>query len=301
MSEVKKILITGAGGFVGKRLSKELALQGHEVFALMREIPNQEDMTYFKSELIHIIIHDLENFNPEKLPRNVDKLITLAQSAHFRDFPKKAEEVFRVNTSVNLSLLQWAISNSVKKVVHVSSGGIYGGKFGKIFQENELLSIDTPLGFYLGSKLCSEIIFQNYMNFFETAVILRPFFIYGPGQRKDMLIARLTDSVRKGKQIQLQGESGLRLNPVYVEDAAIVFANSLNLTGKHIINVAGPDILTLKKISEYIGHFLHKEPVFEHKEGDVVDYVGNIEQAVKKLDHPMTSFLTGLEQTLSPS
>ena len=136
------------------------------------------------------------------------------------------------------------------------------------------------------------------MNFFETAVILRPFFIYGPGQRNDMFIARLIESVKSGKSIQLQGEEGLRVNPLYVEDAAVTIANSLDLTGSHIINLAGPDILTLKEVSGIIGQILNRDPIFEYQKGIATDYIGNMEQAVIKLDHPMNPFTQGIEQNI---
>ena len=98
----------------------------------------------------------------------------------------------------------------MQQVIHASSGGIYGGKSGEIFSEDDLLAVDNPLGFYLSGKLCSEIIFQNYMHYFETAVILRPFFIYGPDQKKDMFIPRLIQSIQKETPIFLQGKRFLQ-------------------------------------------------------------------------------------------
>ena len=58
-------------------------------------------------------------------------------------------------------------------------------------------------------------------------VILRFFFVYGPGQSNEMLIPRLVKSVREGQPIALDGLDGLRINPVYVEDAvrAVVSAS----------------------------------------------------------------------------
>ncbi len=298
MSYKKTILITGAGGFVGKHLSQYLSEKNFKIFALMRKPPNLNEKVFFNSNKIEILINNLENLNIKKLPKKIDALITLAQSAHFREFPEKAEEVFDVNVNANLRLFQWAVSSKINQVIHASSGGIYGGKLGKIFNENDLLAVDSPLGFYLGSKLCSEIVFQNYMKYFKTAVILRPFFIYGPGQKKDMFIPRIIESVTNGIPIHLQGKQGLKVNPVFIYDFINMFEKSLNLRGKHIINVAGPDIITLKKLSEIIGKNLNKKPKFQYNKGIAVDYVGNIDQAMKKLDHPLTSFNEGIKKTI---
>jgi hypothetical protein len=78
----------------------------------------------------------------------------------------------------------------------------------------------------------------------------------------------------------------------------VAFANALDLDGFHIINVAGPDVLPLRRIGEIIGEAMGKRPVFEKMEGTPVDYVANTEQAVKKLKQPMTSFEEGILLTV---
>jgi len=293
------ILITGAGGFVGKRLTRYLAEQGHHIFAIVRSLPLAEDQHYFSSGRVQLLQADLSSLDCDQFPEKVDALYTLAQSAHFREFPEQAEDIFAVNIAANFKLWQWAVKTGVRRCIHVSSGGIYGGKPGKVFHEDDLLAVDSPLGFYLSSKLCSEIIFQNYHDFFETAMILRPFFIYGPGQRQDMFIPRLIESVKTGKVIFLQGDHGLRVNPVFVNDAVVAFANALHLEGCHIINVAGPDVLSLRQIGETIGRIMGKEPVFEIKDESPMEFVGNTEQAMKKLKQPMTAFVKGISLTVN--
>jgi UDP-glucose 4-epimerase len=295
-----KILITGAGGFVGKRLVAQLAARGHDVLAVLRREPEATERTWFDHPRVHVLFLDLSRFNADTLPSDVDAIITLAQSSRFRDFPAQADEVFAVNVTANLQLLQWAVKSGVKRIVHASSGGIYGGRTGGRNQETDLLAVDSPLGFYLGSKLCSEVVLQNYRHFFETAVILRPFFIYGPGQRPDMFIARLVESVREGKPVSLQGEGGLRVNPVYVDDAVEAFAAALELKGVHVINVAGPDILTLRQICDRIGAILQVVPIYESRSGDPVDYVGDISQAREKLGMDAASFSDGIARMIAP-
>jgi nucleoside-diphosphate-sugar epimerase len=293
-----KILITGAGGFVGKRLCHDLTAKGHEIVAVVRTRVPTIDRHYFSSKSVRLLELDLSSLDLSLLPHDVEVIYSLAQSSYFRDFPEKADEVFTVNIAANFQLLQWARSTGVRKFIQVSSGGIYGGKLGKAFQEDDLIAVNSPLGFYQGSKLCSEIIFQNYRSFFETAVILRPFFIYGPGQRRDMFISRLIEGVRKGFPLKLQGKKGVRVNPIFVNDAVKAFSNAMELNGFHIINVAGPDALHLRQIGEIIGKAVGRNPVFEIKDGDPVDYVADTEQAVKKLRQPMTPFVDGITLTV---
>jgi nucleoside-diphosphate-sugar epimerase len=234
-----------------------------------------------------------------RLLPTADAVIALAQSGNFRNFPREAGEIFAVNVAAQLALLQWARELGVRRFVYASSGGIYGARARPFVQETDLLAVDSPLGFYLGTKLCAEVIFQNFRQFFDTAVILRPFFVYGPGQRTDMLIPRLIESVRIGRPIQLQGESGLRLNPIFVEDAAAAFTAALALEGCHVLNVAGPDVLSLREIGEAIGRRVRREPVFERVPGTPSDYVANTEAARTLLRMPQTPFEEGLARTVA--
>ena len=93
-------------------------------------------------------------------------------------------------------------------------------------------------------------------------VVVRPFFIYGPGQKRDMLIPRLFDSVASGKPITLQGDSGIRINPIHVNDAASAVAAILDLNESATFNIAGPEVLSIRDICECMGRYLGVEPIF---------------------------------------
>lgn len=294
-----KILITGAAGFVGRRLAAALAGAGHEIVALVkREIPGA-DRYYFASERIRVLVADVTRLDMAALPSGVEAVYTLAQSSMFRDFPARAEEIFKTNVTASLRLLEWARQAGVRKFVHASSGGIYGGRLDARFQEADLLAVDSPLGFYLGTKLCSEVLFQNYRQFFETAVILRPFFIYGPGQRRDMFVTRIIESVAEGRPVSLQGRDGLKINPVYVDDAVQAFVNSLAVDGCRIFNVAGPSIVTLRELAQLIAARVGRAPVFQVDEAaQPVDYVATTTQAARALGAATTTLERGIALTL---
>ena len=293
-----KILVTGAGGFVGKRLVKHLAASGHSVIAMARRSPAPEDAEYFSSPNVSVILHDLASLDVSALPPGIEAVFTLAQSSRFRDFPEGTDDVLAVNVTANVKLFQWARQTGVKRFIHVSSGGIYGGGSNSVKREEALFAVDSPLGFYLGSRLCGEILFQSFTGFFETAVILRPFFIYGAGQRKDMFVTRIIESVASGAPVTLHGHDGLKTNPVYVDDAVWAFAASLNLSGCHVLNIGGPDVLSLRALSSAVGKSVGREPVFSVVDKEAVDYVGDISNARMKLGFVPMGFENGLKLTL---
>jgi len=180
-----------------------------------------------------------------------------------------------------------------------SSGGIYGPNARPHVSEDQLLAVDSPLGFYLGTKLSAEFLFQSYCKLFVTGAILRPFFIYGPGQGTDMLIPRLIASVRDGRPIQLQGTDGLKMNPVFVEDAAAAFEAALDLQGFYVLNIAGPEVVSLRGLCECIGHHLGIAPCFEQVKGGASDYLASTTAADQMLGPALVGVDEGMRLTLS--
>jgi nucleoside-diphosphate-sugar epimerase len=129
-------------------------------------------------------------------------------------------------------------------------------------------------------------------------IMLRFFFVYGPGQKRTMLIPRLIDSVKNGTPITLQGSDGIRINPTYAGDAASAIKSALDLTDSQKINVGGPDILSLRQIGEMIGDMVEKDPVFTvQNELKPKNIIGDIQKMTKLLGAPTTSFREGIHHT----
>jgi nucleoside-diphosphate-sugar epimerase len=293
-----RTLITGAGGFVGQRLVRGLVGRGCDVVALVHRPPEGTTAERLDHPSVQIEIMDLEKPMFDRLPKGVEAVVALAQSQHFRNFPERAQEIFAVNVAAHVGLLEWARTSGVRRFVHASSGGIYGPSARLHVSEDELLAVDSPLGFYLGTKLCAEVLLQNYRHFFETAVILRPFFVYGPGQREDMLVPRLIRAVRERRPVELQGTDGLRLNPIYVDDAVRGFAKALELRGCEVLNLAGPEVVSLRELAEIIGRTVGVEPVFRCIPGVPADYVGSTERAESKIGRATVGVAEGIRRTV---
>jgi len=177
--------------------------------------------------------------------------------------------------------------------MHASSGGVYGtGE--KAFDENSPINSSGELGYYLGSKLCGEILVQNYASIMNV-IVLRFFFMYGPEQNKSMLIPRLVESVRNGTAITLQGHDGIQLNPIHAADAANALVKLVGMEESCALNIAGPDILTLRQIAETIGETLGKTPIFEVQDTAPKHLVANIDGMKKNSAAPTISFKNGVQ------
>jgi nucleoside-diphosphate-sugar epimerase len=110
-----------------------------------------------------------------------------------------------------------------------------------------------------------------------------------------MFIARLIKSIKDGAPITLQGESGLRVNPIYVDDAATAFQAALSLSGSNIFNIAGGEVLTLRSICDKIGSALNTKPNFIKVAGQPNDYIGNTELSDLNLGFTKTPFDVGIQ------
>lgn len=284
---MKKIIVTGASGLVGSHLVTALS-HTDEIHALSRS-----KIEPINSNTIWHAV-DLDNeVDYSSLPQDADALIYLAQSDHFRDFPAKALEIFQVNTVQVLRALDFARSTGVKTFIYASSGGVYGFPE-KGVSEDVTIPASGNLGFYLSTKLCAEILAENYAPFMDV-VMLRFFFVYGAGQKRSMLIPRLVDNIREGKEITLQGEDGIRINPVHVSDAVRAIQAALNLHGCHRINVAGPDVLSLRELCNTIGRKIGVEPIFQiNTTVSPGNLIADIESMKKLLVIPVKHFDKGV-------
>jgi len=284
---MRKCLIIGATGLIGRHVVGLLS-DNWELYALARKAEE------LQSHRTHYIKRDLaEDWNMKGFPESVDAVIHLAQSEHFREFPAHAERIFNVNTISTLRLLEYARRVKTRIFVLASSGGIYGhGDEG--FREDQAITAKGDLGFYLGTKLCAEVLAENYTPFINI-IILRFFFVYGPGQHSRLLIPRLVKAVKEERPIILHGKDGLKMNPTYVSDAASAVCRSLELKESQKINIGGPEILNLKQIGQEIGNVLHKDPVFEVNEHIQPQHlVGDIQKMVHFLGEPLVKFKEGI-------
>lgn len=279
------MLITGSTGLLGSALEK-LLIDDYNVYTINRSTSNLLD---FDGDNMSTLGIELQS-------ESIDAIYYLAQSRQFRDFPGGAEDMFRINIEVPLKLIHWGQKYGVRKFIYASSGGIYTNP-SRPSLESDLIDASEIKGFYLGSKLCAEILLNSYASLFETFVVARPFFIYGPGQDSGMLIPRLIKNVLNKKELDLSHPNGIKINPIFVMDAAKSFKAMLNLEGQHTINIGGDETLSLRELAELIGEVVSVSPIFNTSTKAQNDVIGDITFMEKHLHRPEVSMKDGLALT----
>lgn len=286
-------LVVGAGGLLGLELVKEILSDDQNyVFTVTRKALNINHQRHQN------IISDVKDFDFQRLRNSrIDVIYYVAQSNNFRDFPKNTIDVFDVNIKAPLEFINWATQNKVKSFIYTSSGGIYDEDI-KLHEEANI-KVENNLGFYLNSKLCAEIMLSNYKELFEGLIILRPFFIYGKRQKAGMLIPRLISMIKNESQISIDGESGIRLNPIYVEDAAKATYRASQLMGYHKINLAGKEEFTLREVLVLISESLNKKLQLHTKNTKPRNLVGDITKMRTNLHDPIVNFKEGISHLIN--
>jgi UDP-glucose 4-epimerase len=245
----RRVLVTGATGFIGRRLAARLIAAGATVLASARDPAGLPAGA-------RPIIADLAAPGWEaELPPDIDAVAHLAQSRAHRQGLEGAADLFAVNVAATFRLLHWAKGAGVRRFLFASSATVYRPQSGRLTEASPC----APSGFYAASKLAAEQLVQGHAAALET-VICRLFTVFGPGQ-KDMLIPAIIDKVRRGEAITLAGAAGLYLTPIHVDDVAEAMLRLLAAERPPaLVNLAGEQLLTLADIAQRVGAAMGRTP-----------------------------------------
>ena len=260
-----RVLITGASGFIGRNLLTALE---HEIHGLTQDLAVPLNLT--------------------ALPREIDAVIHLAQSRHYREFPDRALDMFNVNVAATLQLLEYARSAGAKRFILASSGSVYGAGPRPFTEDDE----PKPPDFYAVTKWTAEQIAAQYRKYFDV-IVLRPFFVYGHGQT-GRLIPGLVDRIANDQPITVDGAEGIRINPVHVSDCVRAIAAALDHDGQLTVNIAGEETVSMLDLAMRIAALMGRAPHISHTDMQREDILGDITRMRQTLGAPTVRLADGL-------
>jgi dihydroflavonol-4-reductase len=204
-----RVLVTGAGGFIGRHVVRHQLARGRTVRALDRDAAGMSDFN--PSNSLEVILGDVSDPETQrKAVEHVDIVFHLASAHLERGIPES--EFYRVNVDALRSLLEASRSARVQRFVHMSSCGIYGNVEKSPANEDGPFHPDIA---YEKSKLAGE---QAAQAFYETyglpIVVVRPVWVYGPGCTRT---ARLFRMISTGKFLMVGQGRNLR-SGIYITD-----------------------------------------------------------------------------------
>lgn len=200
----RKILVTGADGFIGSHLTEELVRQGHDVraFVLYNSFNSWGWLDHADKEIrdsLDVFSGDIRDpYGVKKAMQDCDVVMHLAALIAIPYSYHSPDTYVDTNVKGTLNIVQAARELGVSKVVHTSTSEVYGtARFVPITEEHPLQG-QSP---YSATKIGADQIAMSFYNAFDTPVAtIRPFNTYGPRQSARAIIPTVITQIANGQR-----------------------------------------------------------------------------------------------------
>lgn len=238
----KKVLVTGAGGFIGSHLCEALVSEGCEVRALVRYSSQNSwgwlDRSPVKNS-IDVRVGDIRDFDSvSKIAENIDIVFHLAALISIPYSYQNQQSFVDVNIKGTLNILQASLIHGPEKVIHTSTSEVYGTAQYVPIDESHPRQSQSP---YSATKIGADSIAQSFYRSFDLPVVIaRPFNTYGPRQSARAIIPTVITQLLSGQKEVKAGSLHPTRDFVYVKDTVqgfVEIAKSDKTLGEEI-NIA---------------------------------------------------------------
>jgi dTDP-glucose 4,6-dehydratase len=309
---VGNILVTGAAGFIGSHVVKQLLAAGQAVVGFDNlndaydprlkhwRLEQLQDHSGFTFQEVDIA--DEEALANAWGDHRFDAVINLAARAGVRQSVRDPQVYFRANVRGLLNVLNGALEKGVSKVVQASTSSLYGAHNPRPFKEDA--DISKPLSPYAASKGAAEMVCHSYHHLHGLEItILRYFTVYGPAGRPDMSIFRFIQWIAEERPLQLYGDGHQERDFTFVEDIARGTIAAVDCPGFEVINLGGDQPYQMLDLIHSIEERLGTEAIVDQgpeAPGDVRATWADISKASKLLGwKPKTDLEQGLDATVA--
>lgn len=239
---MKKILVTGAAGFIGFHLVRRLIAEGHQVTGLDnindyystrlkldrlaelgigRDGITEDSLVKSSTHKNYLFIKtDLENRSViDKLfgEQNFDVVVNLAAQAGVRYSLKDPYRYIESNIMGFMNILEGARHHPLDHLIYASSSSVYGANTDMPFSTSD--NVDHPMSLYAASKKSNELMAHTYSNLFDVPTTgLRFFTVYGPWGRPDMALFLFTEAMLKDEPIKVFNHGNMERDFTYIDD-----------------------------------------------------------------------------------
>ena len=311
----KKILVTGAAGFIGFHLSRKLLEQGVRVVGF-DNINDYYDVNLKYARLA--ILEEYENFNFIKGDladkSAVDRLfeenkfeivVNLAAQAGVRYSIDNPQAYIESNIIGFFNVLEACRHNPVEHLLYASSSSVYGNQKKTPFSTDD--DVSKPISLYAATKKSNELIAYTYSHLYGIpSTGLRFFTVYGPFGRPDMAYFSFTEKILKGETIKIFNNGDMYRDFTYIDDIVKGIENMLcnppdadeNGDRATVYNIGNNSPEKLMYFIETLERAIGKEAKKEFlpmQPGDVYQTYADVTPLVEKFGFkPSTSIEEGL-------
>lgn len=248
------VLVTGAFGFIGRYLSKQLALEGCKVVGLGHGLWSDLESAHFGLKCW--INGDIVTSNLRLLQKSFgapEVVYHLAGGSSVGAAVANPKEDFFRTVNSTVEILEWIRQESpTTKMVAVSSAAVYGAGHEGPISTNSALNPYSPYGFH---KLMMEDLCRSYASSYGLCIaVARLFSVYGAGLKKQLLWD-ICSKIHAGDQlIKLGGNGGELRDWVHISDVVNILSLVSNQPSKNVpvFNVGSGDAVSVRSIAQEI-------------------------------------------------
>ncbi len=255
----KKILITGACGFIGFSLSIFLLKKNYSVTGV-DNLNSYYSKSYKKMRLKELLQY--KNFDFKKIDitnrqdifelfnnQNIETIFHFAAQAGVRYSQKSPASYINSNIFGFINILDASKKNKIKNIYYASSSSVYGDQKKYPVKENFILK---PKNIYAKSKYLNEVVAEFYSKRSNFNIVgLRFFTVYGKWGRPDMLLFIILKSFFTGKKFELNNNGNHYRDFTYIDDVInlIFLIFKKNTKSKNeIFNICSKNTIHIKKL-----------------------------------------------------
>jgi NAD dependent epimerase/dehydratase len=306
---MKKVLVTGADGFIGSHLVEKLLIKGYQVKALSlyNSFNTWGWLDYVNNKNLHVISGDIRDPHfCKSIVKDVDLVFHLAALIAIPYSYIAPDSYVDTNIKGTLNICQAAKENGNIKVIHTSTSEVYGTALYVPIDEKHPKQPQSP---YSASKIGADVMAMSFYNSFGLPVtIARPFNTYGPRQSARAIIPTIITQIASGvKEIKV-GDLTPTRDFNFVKDTVngfIAIAESNETVGEEInissnFEISMEDTFYLiKKIMKSDVHFVKDDQRLRPHKSEVFRLLGDNKLILKLTDYkPLYDIEKGLTETI---
>lgn len=277
----RRVLVTGAAGFIGSHVVERLLEEGHSVWGVDNFDPfyspriKESNLESARAQLgFHLAEGDLRD---EAFLRALfregqfDVVIHLAAKPGVRPSIEAAEEYYDCNVMGSVRLLETMRRYQVGGLVFASCASVYGAS-----QESRPFCEDDPVGRplspYAATKRAGELLCHTYWRLHGLrSYCLRLFTVYGPKQRPDHAIYKFTRALLEDRPLTIFGDGTAQRDFTYIDDVADAIYSAFQLVGPEadgagfeILNIGSNRAVSVNELVRLLSETLEAEPEIKH-------------------------------------
>jgi UDP-glucuronate 4-epimerase len=267
VTQPRKVLVTGAAGFIGSTLVERLLAGGRELVGLdsfdpyypeeqkLRNLAPALDHRAFRLERCDI--RDAERVGRLFADEAFEGVVHLAALAGVRPSLERPAAYADVNVHGTAVVLEAAARCGSPRIVFASSSSVYGEREKGPFRETD--PVERPISPYAATKRAGELVAHTFHHAHGLGITCaRIFTAYGPRQRPDLAVRKFAERMRRGEPLPIYGDGSSLRDFTFVDDLADGLLRALDTDlGFAILNLgAGRQVSVLeivKQLEEELG------------------------------------------------